>query len=406
MTTDSFCGTTSKQKLIVCIPLWGHEYIQQWLKWSWASLCSRRNLPAVAEHYHVVIQIVTQPFNHDEILEGIRESPLFGIVDIQILPLLDPSTGDKYSIMTSAVLISMGAAVESRAAFIFSGADLIWADGSLQYLATQLQTMRTVFTWSGILERDGATHALEEFRKGNVLQVEPRELVKVTLEHSHALQESWFVLENSVPANPWCAIWKSPHSDCAVIRAHAPTPVGVNFDKFNQAEVDIYFKHLANFVLDSAETFEPLIGEFADTLFVSDSDNLLVVSLDDSSRGMSPSRVPCLPSERDQKFLMHLAKYQRFHNNISKFLFTKFYILHVNELDGWEVKQVSLTQHQICYQMASKIKIDLIAQLWFSLSLRWRMRVSSVLFFVKSCIRLINRCSEKIIIYTQKRLIK
>ena len=378
-----------KPKLLLCIPLWGREYIAEWLQWSWASLSSQRNLPAVADEFDVSVQIVTRQADCEEIREGFKDLQINEQVRIEVLPLLAHELPNKYTAMTTAVLASMNIAARERAIFVFSGADFIWSDGSLRFLASQLRSKRAVFNWAGIVDRQSATIELMKFRHGGVLQIESRALARILLNNNHPLQESWIVGENLVPKSPWCAIWLSPDSECAVIRSHAPTPTGINFDRFSQSTLNTYLGLLRRFVLDSAETFEPLLGDGSEIVIVSDSDELLVASLDSADREPPPpERAVCKAGASGTTFLSYLAKYQRLQCYISKYLFTKPYILHTGELDDWSKSQILICQNQLILHLAGETRTSVMARLWFLLpSLRWRQRVSSIVLPVLATIR-------------------
>lgn len=392
-----------KQKLVICVPLWGSTYIKQWIDWSWPSLSSPENIQATSETFEVIVQIITQPSSYNEISDGIKDSSLAHCVDIQILPLLDPVHHDKYSSMTSAVLISMKYAVQQGALFIFSGADLIWADGGVRYLSQQLLSFSSVFACGVTLDQEGATKALQKFRNDNVLKIKSRDLAEVALKNFHALTKSFEITSVLVPQNLWCAIWVSSDARSAVIRAHAPTPIGINFSTIEKARIKKYIDKLSRFVLDSSETFEPLVEDFSKTLVVSDSDDFLCVSLDTADRLPVPAlQVSCLPSERDNLFLIQLTRYQRLQTNISRFLFTKTFVLHAKDLDGWVSDQIQTTHNQICLQMAQRTKVGVTPILWRAIpSLSWQVRISknsiaiSLVRFVRCSSSIISRLARK-----------
>jgi len=389
MLIDANTDPRKKRKLVVCVPLWGRKYIEEWFLWSWASLCSQRNLSAVANEFEVSVQIITRPTDCKEIREGVEYFQVAKQVRIELLPLLSDDLPDKYTAMTFAILSSMNSAAKERALFVFSGADIVWSDGSLGYLARQLKTKCAVFTWAGILDRRSATVELARFRNEGALQIESRSLARITLNNGHPLQDSWSVDENLIPTSPWCAIWRSSDNECAVIRTHAPTPVGLNFCKLSESRLNMYLDLLRRFVLDSAETFAPLFGNSNDVLIVSDSDDLLCVSLDSTDRKPPPPRrASCRTDASERTFLVYLARYQRFQHYISKFLFTRTYVLHTGELDAWPEEKILMTQNQVILQQARESKTSLLARLWLLLpSLKCRKRVSQIVFPVTAIVR-------------------
>ena len=179
----------SKKRRIVCVPVWGEEYFDMWLKYGLASLFGERNRQ-YWENGETVFQIFSTPRDWARLQDEPffqKCSQRFTAKFIDISPVLAsslPSTS--YMALLLSHWASIFIARDEDADFMGLVADYIFADGSLPYLADLFDNKgkRSVFTVDFWVSISGASAYDEARSDDGTLSVSTREMLDLFCSHT------------------------------------------------------------------------------------------------------------------------------------------------------------------------------------------------------------------------------
>ncbi|NQT72535.1 MAG: hypothetical protein HQ553_07160 [Chloroflexi bacterium] len=178
--------------------VWGEPYVDLFLKVGLPSLLSPNNLPYVAHKTDSVYRIYTT--QNDATIIG--QSPVFvRLADIMSTEILFMEDGDFESKGFECFRKAIDDVVRDDAGLVFLAADMVWADGAFANLyRIALSGKLCIMIGSFRLAKESFVPALlERYQSLDecTLSVQPRDLVRLSLEHLHPWTKSclWDSLE-------------------------------------------------------------------------------------------------------------------------------------------------------------------------------------------------------------------
>jgi len=366
--------------LVVNVPVWGDRYVERWLRWSLPSLLAPGNLVGVAERVGVLVQVVTDVGGADRLRDEGLVRELGELVRVEFVEL-DGLRGGILG-MTQANLVSLRFASEAQLPFCFTWADMVWSDGGFGSVVERLLGCRAVLSWSCVLSESGVASGLDASRIGSWLRVSGRQLAGWVLEHPHATLRGSEVGADFVPSGPTNVVWVSPDRSCALVRAHTWQLFGVNFSRIASGDAAHYLRLLAaGRANDSVDTYGPIVGDLSEVSFISDSDEMLAVSVDDESRPVTSRSVSCEP---DQTSAMLRDSVRLFQSRewvvpLARYLFTRGYHLHTSKEVMWSQEMERDTRDLAATVAIHDHRWTLRKSVWQLLPMRLRNLIAQIL---------------------------
>ena len=199
-----------KENARLIIPLWGRIYADKLTSMTLPALLAPGNLPALCTMFDVEVVILTET----RLFDLIRNSRAFQRVDAlcstKMMPiddLMSQLPGDYGVVLTKALyrgFLDLGAKV-TETFLLFLNADFIIADGSYRRLGELMLAGHRVIhspSFRVILEEVWPKLEARVDRKNAVLEVSPREMVRLALNHKHLTVKARTV--NQRFYHQWC----------------------------------------------------------------------------------------------------------------------------------------------------------------------------------------------------------
>jgi hypothetical protein len=226
------------------IPIWGKDYIERWLNFSFAALRSSGNIPYLAEHSDFEIALLTQSEDVDfmQALPRFRES-MSGIrvryiaIDEFFPRAGTTSYGVPLTLAYAKGILDLGDAGIGTYVILMN-ADLVLASGSLVSLLSRIREGCTVIKASSIRAIDGVARLALVNRvdkESGVLEVGRREMMRLANSHLHSTVSARIVNENNMADSTYYhqIFWRiSP--DCLAMRAFLLHPLCFRVERMAQ----------------------------------------------------------------------------------------------------------------------------------------------------------------------------
>jgi hypothetical protein len=186
-------------------PVWGKAYVQLYLDVVIPAQLASRNLPSFKTESGTKYVV----FTTREDMETIQSSPVFKVLSTMVpvaFEFVDISITSNHDRMSDCFRRGISAANAAGAAVIFLTPDIVFADGSFETIKRLADSGHDVVFIPAIRTlKYGVANALKDaFRKGQTIEIYPRDLMRVALDNLHPLADSswWDEGETDlVPAN-------------------------------------------------------------------------------------------------------------------------------------------------------------------------------------------------------------
>lgn len=182
----------------ILLGVWGEKYINDFLRLSLPSLLAPGNIPALAHAYRTKFVFLTRSYDIDTFKSNAGFQKLSMLCDIEFININDLLGISNYAtVLTLAYdrAIKRTGTQMLKTYFIFLTSDFIMANGSFAGLMRQLEK-----GYSGICS--GNFQVLQENMEPfllhhvdattHVMQIEPRELLKLSFKHLHPITMTSF----------------------------------------------------------------------------------------------------------------------------------------------------------------------------------------------------------------------
>jgi hypothetical protein len=228
-------STGAKPRVRMITPIWGTDYIERWLAFSFASMLSGGNIPYLNEHCDFELAIVTKAADAAFIRSNPRFNNILSGIRVQFILMDDffPRVGKTaYGVpLTLAhakgILDLGGAAVGTYV--ILMNADCVLASGSLKSIVARIHEGCTIITGQSIRAIDGkARRPLLDCvdKKSGILSIEPRELMRLANATLHNTVSARTINEPGiVDANYYHQMFWRISDDCLAMRAFMLHPI-------------------------------------------------------------------------------------------------------------------------------------------------------------------------------------
>lgn len=171
--------------------IWGERYIERFCSLSLPSFLASGNLPSLAESTELEVVIMTRETDKPHFETNSAFLRLRGICCVRFVPIDDLITSGAYGVtLTLAYARPIIACGEDmlNTHFVFMNADFVLADGSLRSLGRHIHDGRSIVlgpSYRAIAEEVEPTLETLLDRHSAVLEVSPRDLVRLSLPHPH-----------------------------------------------------------------------------------------------------------------------------------------------------------------------------------------------------------------------------
>ncbi|UUX51658.1 tetratricopeptide repeat protein [Nisaea acidiphila] len=183
---------SSERRRVVSLPVWGAKYVTMWLKYGLPSLFGEENRKFWDEG-ETVFHVATTPedwsrLNADPLFERFckRHSPKF----LDVTPILKSGLqAGSYQALTLAHWASISIARDENAEFVGLVADYIFSDGSMSFIADQVQEadMQAAFTVDFWVAGEAATPVFDSLLSDDgTLSISAQRMMQVFSENSSA----------------------------------------------------------------------------------------------------------------------------------------------------------------------------------------------------------------------------
>jgi len=211
-------------KAIICIPVWGNEYIDRYLGFALPCFCARGNLLNLSNThgYQVEFHYYTDTNGLLALQEHQYINGVGGDVAVRYFDLHDMFSDQlqksKYDVITLAYEHSLTLAEPERDIYISLTADAIYSQGIFEHIFSVLAAgKRAVFCGTIRVLEDEALSALSEHRDAQVIDIDGAALLDIALNNLHPA-----VLQHNRYSNNFNIGWPSylywVHSEAGVLQ--------------------------------------------------------------------------------------------------------------------------------------------------------------------------------------------
>jgi hypothetical protein len=194
LNATTYRSRMAKPRVRLIVPIWGANYIERWLAFSFASLRSDGNIPYLNEHTDLELVIMTKSadaarMRADRVFENALPGVRVRFVPIdELLPKHGAiSYGVPLTLAYAKGIIDLGA--QSIGTYVvLINADFVLTDGSLRSLADRILRGYDIILGPSLRVVDGPARSLLEDRieRGTgVLSISSREMMKIANAHLH-----------------------------------------------------------------------------------------------------------------------------------------------------------------------------------------------------------------------------
>jgi hypothetical protein len=178
----------SKRVRVICYA-WGDKYVDDFLYATLPALLAAGNLPHLAGRFDLEFVFLTEAHQWARIRATPSWQRLDSLCKTKLVALDDLIVGHWYGISLSKILVrsfaELGAAM-LETYLIFLNADFIIANGSYRSLADKIEAGETlIFAPSYCVLREDALPELMRYRRGDILDIAPREMAAIGLANRH-----------------------------------------------------------------------------------------------------------------------------------------------------------------------------------------------------------------------------
>ena len=209
-------------RIYVSTVVWGEAYVRFFLDHALPSLLAPGNLPALARRHRVVLLIYTDRSGHASINASMYRhyadvAPL--AVDYVLMDADEIVTAHKYDVMSACHRHLVAMAHARDAGIVFVMPDSIYADGGFDALLPGIAEGRRAILMQGISAvREEILPALaaspQVLRRGGILSIRARPLMRLALNHLHPVTESQFVDAVNFTTHPSFLRWRLGTNGC------------------------------------------------------------------------------------------------------------------------------------------------------------------------------------------------
>jgi hypothetical protein len=190
-------------------PVWGEAYTRLFLDVAVPSQLAPGNLPGLRDPQQCRYLIFTTPRDAEVIVSDPKYDALSSVIPVEI-NLIEGVIGLPHDTMSACFRRGIAMADERGAASAFLTPDLVCSDKTFTTLQRLvMQGWRVVHVTGIRLHKESAALALRErFLRGNVIAVEPRDLMQLALRNLHPLATSSFWEEGEDDLLPSNLYWR------------------------------------------------------------------------------------------------------------------------------------------------------------------------------------------------------
>ena len=182
------------------ITSWG-RFIDPLLDTLIPSLLAPGNLPALASRHQCSIDLCTTV----NLFEELAEHPLIGklveYADITLVPVDHIFHRKPHVVLTHAHRHTLKAALNEGAACMFIQPDMLFADNGLRWLSEAACDATAILIATPRAIIGNVTSISERYRENDIITIQPRELIRLALDHRHPVTDSLIV--NGTKASSW-----------------------------------------------------------------------------------------------------------------------------------------------------------------------------------------------------------
>lgn len=190
-------------------PVWGEAYTRLFLDVAVPSQLAPGNLPGLRDPQQCRYLIFTTPRDAEVIVSDPKYHALSSAIQVEI-KLIEGEIGLPHDMMSACFRRGISMADEQGAASVFLTPDFVCSDKTFTTLQRLvLQGWRVVHVTGIRLNKESAALALRErFLRGNVIAVDPRDLMQLALRNLHPLATSSFWEEGEDDLLPSNLYWR------------------------------------------------------------------------------------------------------------------------------------------------------------------------------------------------------
>ncbi len=262
------------KKIRLLLPVWGEQFIVQFLRVSLPTLLAPGNLPALAAALPCTFVFLTDTEGAELMREHPATAYLQSICDVEFDIIDDLITGDNYS---TTLTLAYARAVRATGdemldtCFFFLISDYIMADGSLANVLARIQSGHNgVFAGNfQVVEEDSKKTLFARFDSGEPsMVIAPRDLIAWALDYLHPM-----TLANTVNFPMYC----SSHSNRLFWQVNENTLIG----RFYLMHMIAIRPEVVDFQIGSScdYSFVPEMCPSGNVHVMTDSDEYLVIEM-------------------------------------------------------------------------------------------------------------------------------
>ena len=220
---------------ILGVPVWGDDYVKQFLEISLPSLLSPRNLPVLQGRPICKFNIYTKSEWVNTIKQASTITYLTKFIEVKIHEL-DLDTSNRYYGMNEGHRLCLEEANGLDCASMMLSADHIYSDGYVEFLVNKAEEGYRVVSLIGLRTNRNSmgTFVKNNFKTGEVITISPRQLVKAAVNNLHEINEYSFMDSNRSLIQPSSLFWTVGKSGEILAHCYHQSPVMVYPEIKNQ----------------------------------------------------------------------------------------------------------------------------------------------------------------------------
>lgn len=201
-------SAASKQRVRILLPVWGKEYIDEFLLLGLPSLLSPGNLPSLTEACRTEFVFLSQAGCSSYILSSPVVQQMMKICDVEFIDIDDlilPKTKE-WNLYGFTLTFAFWRGIQNLGVdmvnthFVLLVSDLVYADGALRSLSRHINENREVVIAAALrARRYEAAKALSDpsYRNGATINISSRQLIRIAFQNLHPS------LSSKIVNQPW-----------------------------------------------------------------------------------------------------------------------------------------------------------------------------------------------------------
>ena len=262
-------------KFILVTAVWGEEYVKNFMEITVPSLLAKNNLPFLSNKTDVLFYLYTKKESFEGLINYNSFKKLLNIVTIKLFNISGFSNISKHQYAAQSIRNCIKINNNSDCTYIVVYPDVIWSNGAVKRLyELERGGKKIVFSGEPRLNRETFIPKIKEkYLKGSIIDIRPRDLVKISLNHIHPEIKAMFWESNKRSKDPSYLFWEVETSGI-LLRSCILNPIML---KISNA------KFLPDFNIDS-DYLGKLFGSFnkVNMYVVEDSDDFCTMDFTSS----------------------------------------------------------------------------------------------------------------------------